>query len=664
MKKTILSIVAMLLMLSACSTDETAVQLSGDRVPITLTAADLQTRASDGIQTAQFDEGTKVIVNLSIGNAAPQDYTFKAKLVNETMTLVPLDEDDNETTLYYPAGESGTAATNVTVNYAYAPVGLAYDSGKAIVQPNQTEDSDYKKSDLIWVGAQTAKAKPTTLTSSPISLAFNHLLTKVRIKVTKGDGVTKVTKIVLKSMKDRYTFTKSSGVSEITGSQDITVTESTSDIADGTTYYTAVIPEQTIDAGTPFLEITTAEGTAVYQLASVKPMDDAHQYTLDVTVNLAAVEATSNTIEGWASEGTVTVNPTSWSYLAIANIPGQTYSGSALTPAVTVTYNGNTLTKDEDYTVQYQNHTNAGTATVFVTGKAGTVYAGSTAFKTFTINPYSLNQSGVSFGSWNVSLPYTYDGTAHEPTPTLVTTSFGELNPGVDFTYDYADNTNAGYAKCYVRGIGNFTDEYYEEFRIDPKPFNSTNIEVIRINDGAIEYPGAGQTVFAYNAIRVRDKTLSRDLVYGTDYMIDGTYMYTGGSGSLQTYNIYLRGINNYFDGSLASSWSVVRAARNLQTSGSTSMNQYGSTQLRITYNSDETETPTATINNSNNSNFTADITDRGQESSTKKYVVITVRNHNGIPSGNTANTTVTLTIPQSAYYQSSSTNYGFDAHK
>ncbi len=58
------------------------------------------------------------------------------------------------------------------------------------------------------------------------------------------------------------------------------------------------------------------------------------------------------------------------------------YTGSVITPAVTVKDGIYTLTKDTDYTVTYQNNTNAGTATVTVEGKGN--YKG-TAGQAFTI---------------------------------------------------------------------------------------------------------------------------------------------------------------------------------------------------------------------------------------------------------------------------------------
>ena len=60
-----------------------------------------------------------------------------------------------------------------------------------------------------------------------------------------------------------------------------------------------------------------------------------------------------------------------------------TYTGSPITPAVSVTLKGTQLMKDRDYTIAYTNHTNVGTATVTVTGIGN--YIG-TAKKTFVIS--------------------------------------------------------------------------------------------------------------------------------------------------------------------------------------------------------------------------------------------------------------------------------------
>lgn len=68
---------------------------------------------------------------------------------------------------------------------------------------------------------------------------------------------------------------------------------------------------------------------------------------------------------------------------ATLTVSNATYTGKALTPKPKVVINGKTLTQNTDYTVAYENNTNAGKATVTVTGAGD--YIGSTS-GTFTIN--------------------------------------------------------------------------------------------------------------------------------------------------------------------------------------------------------------------------------------------------------------------------------------
>ncbi len=66
----------------------------------------------------------------------------------------------------------------------------------------------------------------------------------------------------------------------------------------------------------------------------------------------------------------------------ISAIPSQVYTGKAIVPSITVSYNGKNLAKDSDYTVSCHNNVNIGTASLTVTGAGG--YTG-TVTKTFTI---------------------------------------------------------------------------------------------------------------------------------------------------------------------------------------------------------------------------------------------------------------------------------------
>jgi len=79
----------------------------------------------------------------------------------------------------------------------------------------------------------------------------------------------------------------------------------------------------------------------------------------------------------------ITVNPKVITF-TIDTISAQTYTGSEIRPTVTVRDGSTALTLTTDYTVAYTNNTNAGTATVTVSGAGN--YAGSSGSRTFTIN--------------------------------------------------------------------------------------------------------------------------------------------------------------------------------------------------------------------------------------------------------------------------------------
>ncbi len=68
--------------------------------------------------------------------------------------------------------------------------------------------------------------------------------------------------------------------------------------------------------------------------------------------------------------------------ISVSEISSQTYTGSAIEPAITITDGNKTLAEGTDYTVEYADNINAGTAKVLITGKAN--YSG-TIEKTFTI---------------------------------------------------------------------------------------------------------------------------------------------------------------------------------------------------------------------------------------------------------------------------------------
>lgn len=131
---------------------------------------------------------------------------------------------------------------------------------------------------------------------------------------------------------------------------------------------------------------------------------------------------------------------------AVADIAAQTYTGSALTPAVTVKDGETTLTLNTDYTVTYSNNTNAGTASATVKFKGN--YTGADVTKTFTISPKDISTAVLG------GLNSTYNpGSSPRPTVTL---DGKTLEEGTDYDLDYDRNTS-GSLGIKVDGKGNYT---------------------------------------------------------------------------------------------------------------------------------------------------------------------------------------------------------------
>ena len=137
---------------------------------------------------------------------------------------------------------------------------------------------------------------------------------------------------------------------------------------------------------------------------------------------------------------------------AVVTASNQTYSGSAKTPTPTVTLNG-TVIPSTGYDVAYSDNTNAGTATITITGKGD--YTG-TATGTFTINKATPSYTAPATRS------LTYNGGSQYLT-TSGSTSHGTIYYSTDGSNWYTSRrtaTTAGSYNCYWKLVGdsNHTD--------------------------------------------------------------------------------------------------------------------------------------------------------------------------------------------------------------
>ncbi len=147
--------------------------------------------------------------------------------------------------------------------------------------------------------------------------------------------------------------------------------------------------------------------------------------------------------------------------VTIDAIPDEIYTGSEITPSVTV-YDGETEIPASEYTVEYADNINAGKATVTLTDNAGGNYTvgGSTSFE---IKPKAVTAT--------ISAIPDEIYTGSEITPTVTAYDGETVIPAGEYTVEYTDNINAGTATVTLtdNAGGNYTVSGSATFEIKPK---------------------------------------------------------------------------------------------------------------------------------------------------------------------------------------------------
>ncbi|MCB6493929.1 S-layer homology domain-containing protein [Coprococcus catus] len=232
--------------------------------------------------------------------------------------------------------------------------------------------------------------------------------------------------------------------------------------------------------------------------------------------------STRLTVEGDLKDAIVTVNGEYF------------YTNSPITPEVSVTWNGTQLTKDADYRVNYTDNTNAGKATVTVTGTGN--YIG-TKTGNFTIAPAQLNNATVK-----VNGTYTYTGQAQTPAAgDVVVTLGGKTVPSDQYTISASNNINAGQATVTVtaKADGNYTGSASGKFTIALASLNDAMVEV---SGGPFTYDGTSKDPIV--TVTLDSKTLSASTDYTLSYSNSN-----GGDGNLTnagTITVTATGKGNY----------------------------------------------------------------------------------------------------------------------
>ncbi|GAB6395159.1 MAG: Ig-like domain-containing protein [Bacteroidales bacterium] len=247
--------------------------------------------------------------------------------------------------------------------------------------------------------------------------------------------------------------------------------------------------------------------------------DYALEYSNNINAGTATITITGRGNYGGRADRDFAIIPKRIAAEWLDDIPGQAHTGKALTPAVVVKDSSKVLLAGRDYTVEYSNNVNAGTATATVTGTGN--YAGK-ASATFAIVP----QEKADSSWWVEALPArTYTGNPIEPL-VVVKDNNGTLARGNDYSIKYANNVNAGTATVTVTGRGNYTGAASLTFAILPQSI---------LGEWLMPLPVQAWTGDSVKpAVTVKDGT--RTLIAGRDYTVEyNNNVSTGTAGATVT---------------------------------------------------------------------------------------------------------------------------------
>ncbi len=194
-------------------------------------------------------------------------------------------------------------------------------------------------------------------------------------------------------------------------------------------------------------------------------------YSNNLNVGTATVTFTGKGFYKKTASRTFAITPADITKASVNGIVNREYTGSELTQAPTVTFGDKELTEGTDYEISYENHINAGTASVVFTGKGN---FGETLRKTFQITPASLANASVSGISDKL-----YTGSPITQNP-KITYNGSTLVKDTDYTLSYQNNTALGTATVIITGKGNYKDSVTRTFSIrESTQSDSSELQII-----------------------------------------------------------------------------------------------------------------------------------------------------------------------------------------
>lgn len=232
------------------------------------------------------------------------------------------------------------------------------------------------------------------------------------------------------------------------------------------------------------------------------------------------------------------------SSLTISRIPNQVYTGKEIKPQPEVRYKGELLNLNQNYTLDWENNMDVGTAAVIIKG-SGSQYVG-TRRVTFRITAAaSLSKANVELET--ASRPYTgQEVRVGVKSVTLkVNGADRSLKQSDDYDITYQNNVKAGTAAVILTGKGAYDGKIRKTFKITPVNIGSPNEVRISLS-GSYNYVKGGTK--PEPKVTFNNKTLK----LGTDYTL--SYKQNNAAGNIAT--VTVKGKGN-FGGSTSKTFTI-----------------------------------------------------------------------------------------------------------
>ncbi len=391
------------------------------------------------------------------------------------------------------------------------------------------------------------KASAATVKASVDTPSFTYNGSAQRSDVTVTDGET-----VLKKGRDYKVTYPDDVISAGTKTIHIEGIDAYDAYAEDVTY---VINSRKLTNGVKFADLPnqvspvtkdSLEGLSVTYLGKELTVDQ--DYTIDVTETTGEVTVTLTGIGNFQG----TVSQTVKTGINIANctitVAKATYTGSALTPEVTVTNASGDVVDESNYTLAWSNNVNAGdTASVTVSGIEA--YAG-VKTQIFTIDARDINTASLAY-----TTPVVYQKPSDPAEPGIIseptlTYNGRTLKKGTEYDVAFSDNTAVGaQAKFTVTGKGNFTGTVEKNYSISTADINDTTYMTYSGVDAEYTYTGTAiepTVILKQNGVQLEK---------GTDYSV--TY---SNNTKIGTAHIYISGEGNYKNSETELTFEITKA--------------------------------------------------------------------------------------------------------